>query len=105
VTVKLRRSHTDGRARDAGYPYALIERDSNNLVSLHSCRPDCVRAQILLEQVSSSSRAWGFGAAELLAVAVSVCERMFPGRAYDQLFGVDQDKLIRAIQTELRSRR
>lgn len=104
MTIKLRLSSRDGRAREVGASYSLHGRDDNSLVSTHSSHASGLRAMVCLQQVSGASAAWGFSAAQLHEIIGDVCERQLGTRDYDTLYGAKQAQLIRAVQIELRSR-
>jgi hypothetical protein len=105
MACRLRISSRDGRALLAG-PYAIVDRDSNALVSVHRSHADAMRAMVTLTQVSNDSAASGCSSGQLQEVIESVCARMHSGvRVFDKLYGNQQVKLIAAVLTELRSRR
>lgn len=102
MTVKLRISSRDGRALNAGAPYCLVDRSSDEVVSLHRSHAGAMRTLVTLTQIGSDSCSWGFTAAQILRVAESVCERLYPGRGVDELYGTEQAKVIAEARRSLR---
>lgn len=100
--MRLFLSTHDGRC-SWGRPYALVDRDSGQLVGSFRSLADGKRAWVLLDQVHSYSR--DLSATELTAVASETCERLFGSREFERLSPPKLNRLIPAIRTELRGRK
>lgn len=100
--MKLAISTRDGRCGWAR-PVALIDRDTNTVVSCHRSLADSMRARVLLEQVSNFAR--DFSADELHELAATSCERLYAHRDFEKLSLPRFNMLIATIRTELRHRK
>lgn len=105
MALHLRLSSRDGRLHELGQPYAVICRDTNDLVSTHASHAAALRAMVCLQQVGISSHAWGLSVQALHEIIGDVSERLHGKRDFDTLYGTSQAKLIRAVHTDLRSQR
>lgn len=82
---------------------ALIDRDTNMVISCHRSLADCMRARVLLEQVANYAR--NFSAEELHELASSACQRLYGQSDFEKLSLPKFNMLIAVVRTELLGRR
>jgi hypothetical protein len=95
LTTRDRRSGAD--------PVALIDVESNTLLSCHRTSGGALKAQVILNQVHPYARE--LSAAELHEVVASRCAELFATRAYAKLPPHQLNRLIDAVRAEFRARR
>ncbi len=99
--MRLRISTRDRRCGFAR-PIALIDSETNSVVSCHRSLSDGMRAQVLIEQVNLDR---SFSAEELHALATETCERLFGTPRYERLSLGKFGSLINTLRADLLARR